>query len=128
MRGSPEATCTLHVSVGLQPVTVYIDFLAVPPSAPTIEGAVATSSTTIAVQWAASADDGGSPLVSYIIEYRLSHETEFSDITVSMETLSTTISGLTPFGQYEVRVRGENAVGPGDPSASLIAQTHPDGG
>ena len=102
-------------------------FPAVPPSPPTIEAAMATSSTTISVQWAASADDGGSPLISYVMEYRLSDESEFSDITVSMETLSVTISGLTPYGQYEVRVRGENAVGRGEPSASLLAQTHPDG-
>ena len=103
-------------------------FSAVPPSSPTIEAAIATSSTVISVQWGASADDGGSLLTSYVIEYRLSDQTEFSDITVSMETLSATISGLTPYGQYEVRVRGENAVGRGEPSASLLARTHPDGG
>ena len=102
-------------------------FHAVPPSEPTILAATATSSTSITIQWAASTDDGGSSLVNYVVEYRLSDETEFSDITASIDTLSMIISGLTPYGVYEVRVRGENLVGRGEASASLIAQTHPAG-
>ena len=100
---------------------------AVPPSPPTNLVAMVTSSTSITVQWAASTDDGGSPLINYVVEYRLSEATEFSDITASIDTLSMVISGLTPYGQYEIRVRGENLVGRGEPSSSLLAQTHPDG-
>lgn len=88
---------------------------------------MATSSTSITVQWSASTDDGGSPLVNYVVEYRLSGETEFSDIIADTDTLSMVITGLTPYGQYEVRVRGENLVGRGEPSASLQARTHPAG-
>lgn len=88
---------------------------------------MATSSTSITVQWSASTDDGGSPLVNYVVEYRLSGEADFSDITADVDTLSMIISGLTPYGLYEVRVRGENLVGRGEPSTSLLARTHPDG-
>lgn len=88
---------------------------------------MATSSTTISLQWTASTDNGGSPLTDYIIEYRLPDETEFSDISINADSLNTTIYGLTPYGQYEVQVRGENIVGRGEPSSSLMVQTHPDG-
>ena len=105
------------------------DFLlyTVPPSPPVILGAVATGSTSISLQWAAGTDDGGSPLTNYVVEYRLPDETEFSDVTTSADTLGATITGLTPYGRYEVRVRGENVVGRGEPSDSLLAQTHPAG-
>ena len=98
-----------------------------PPSSPTILGAVATSSTTVTLQWTPITDDGGSPLTNYIIEYRLMDEAEFDSITILPDTLSATITGLAPYGQYEVQVRGENAVGHGEPSISLSVQTHPDG-
>ena len=88
---------------------------------------MATSSTTISLQWTASTDNGGSPITNYIIEYRLPDDTEFSVISTNANTLSTTINGLTPYGLYELQVRGENIVGRGEPSDSLTVQTHPDG-
>ena len=99
----------------------------VPPSPPTILGAVPTGSTTISLQWTPSTEDGGSPLTNYIIEYRLLDDASFSYTTTAADTLSATIYGLTPYGQYEVRVRGENEVGPGDHSNTFLAQTHPAG-
>ena len=88
---------------------------------------MATGSTTIFLQWSPSNDDGGSPLTNYVIEYRLSGDEEFVFVVASDNTLSATITGLTPYGQYEVRVRGENAVGRGDPSNSRSARTHSEG-
>ena len=100
----------------------------VPPSPPVILDAMATGPTSMSLQWEASTDDGGSTLTNYVVEYRLSQEAEFSDvIIISADELSTTIIGLTPYGQYEVRVRGENIVGRSEPSGSLMAQTHPAG-
>ena len=104
----------------------YCDSPAVPPSPPTITVAMATSSTSIRVQWVASVNDGGSPLTGYIIEYRVSGG-EFSGVAVVSDVVATTIDGLTPFGLYEVRVVGENMVGRGEPSNSLVEQTHPAG-
>ena len=84
------------------------------------------SSTSIRIQWTASTNDGGSPLTGYIIEYKVSGG-EFSSVAVASDVVATTIDGLTPFGLYEVRVVGENAVGRGEPSNSLQEQTHPAG-
>ena len=102
-------------------------FFAVPPSPPTLLGAVATGSTTIFLQWTPGTDDGGSPLTNYVIEYRLLNDESFISVVASVDDLSATISGLTPYGLYEVQVRGENAVGRGDPSSSLSTRTHSEG-
>ena len=99
----------------------------VPPSPPTITSAMATSSTSITVQWTASTDDGGSPLISYVVQYRLSGEeaAPFNEVTFGNDVFTMTITGLTPYGLYEVRVLGENLVGRGDSSASLLERDTP---
>ena len=90
---------------------------------------MATSSVSISVQWAASTNDGGSPITGYVVEYRVSSDmgSQFVMQSVGSGVLSTTLTGLVPFTTYDVRVRGENAVGPSDPSATLQRRTDPDG-
>ena len=48
-------------------------------------------------------------------------------IQTAIDELSTVLTGLAPFTSYDVVVRGENAVGLSDPSATLQDQTHPAG-
>ena len=88
-----------------------------------------TSSTSITVQWAASTNDGGSPITGYVVEYRDTSElgSDFSMQSVGSGVLSTTLTALAPFTTYDVRVRGQNAVGPSDPSATVQGRTDPDG-
>ena len=42
---------------------------------------------------------------------------------VARDIFSTYLDGLTPSTEYDVRVRGENAVGRSDPSATLQTKT-----
>ena len=95
------------------------------PSVPTIVSVEATSSTSISVQWNASQEDGGSPITGYIVEYRptSSPASAFETSFVEEDILSTTLDGLTPSTEYEVRVRGENAVGRSAPSTSRWTRT-----
>ena len=89
----------------------------------------ATSSTSLSVKWAACTNDGGSSITGYVVEYRpaLDPTSPFETWVVEREVLSTTLDDLTPSTLYEVRVRGENAVGRSDPSSSRWTKTKPDG-
>ena len=93
------------------------------PSAPTIVSVEATSSTSISVQWNASKKDGGSPITRYVVEYRPTSNYSFETQVVTRDVFSTYLDGLTPSTEYDVRVRGENAVGHSDPSATMRAKT-----
>ena len=88
----------------------------------------ATSSTSICVQWNASKKDGGSPITGYIVEYRPTSSPAFlfEAWIVEQDVSSTTLDGLTPSTEYELKVRGENAVGRSDPSATMRAKTKAD--
>ena len=99
------------------------------PFAPTILAVEATSSTSLSVKWAACTNDGGSPITGYVVEYRpaLDPASPIETCVVEREVLSTTLDDLTPSTLYEVRVRGENAVGRSDPSSSRWTKTKPDG-
>ena len=64
-----------------------------------------------------------------MVEHRpaLDPASPFETWVVEREVLSTTLDDLTPSTLYEVRVRGENAVGRSDPSSSWWTKTKPDG-
>ena len=89
---------------------------------------MATSSTSISVQWAASTNDGGSPITGYVVEYRNASDSASQFMMRSGRgVLTTTVIGLAPFTTYDVRVRGENLVGRSDPSTTVQRRTDPDG-
>ena len=98
---------------------------ALAPSAPTIVSAEATSFTSISVQWDASKNDRGCPIIGYVVEYRAALDPASSSKTqvVARDVFSTTLDGLTPSTEYDVRVRGENAVGRSVPSVTMRTKT-----
>ena len=85
----------------------------------------ATSSTSISVQWSASKKDRGSPITGYVVEYRPSSDpaSSFETQVAARDIFSTTLDGLTPSTEYDVRVRVENAVGRSVPSATVRTKT-----
>lgn len=91
--------------------------------------ATAVSSRAISLQWTASANDGGTPLTTYLVQYRVSADSgvEFQSRTFDASVLSANLDNLAPFTNYEVRVRAENLAGLSDPSNSLQSLTHPEG-
>lgn len=91
--------------------------------------ASATSSRTIALQWAGSTSDGGSPITSHIVEYRNASDSSatFQSRAFAANALLAVLDGLVPFLMYEVRVRADNIAGMSAPSNSLTTRTHPDG-
>ena len=51
----------------------------------------------------------------------------FETHLLGQDVFSTTLDGLTPSTEYDVRVRVENAVGRSDPSATMRTKTRVDG-
>ena len=98
-------------------------------AAPTILAVEATSSTSISVKWAACTNDGGSPITSYVVEYRtaLDPASPFETHLLGEDVFSTTLDGLAPSTEYEVRVRVENAVGRSQPSVAMQTKTKDNG-
>ena len=99
------------------------------PAAPTILAVEATSSTSISLKWAACTNDGGSSITGYLVEYRpaLDPASPFETHLLGEDVFSTTLDGLTPSTEYDMRVRGENAVGSSDPSTTMRTKTKVDG-
>ena len=95
------------------------------PSAPTVVSVEATSSTSVSVQWNASEKDGGSPITGYVIECHAASDpaSSFETQVVARDIFSTTLDGLTPSTEYDVRVRVENAVGRSVPSVTKRTKT-----
>ena len=95
------------------------------PSAPTIVSVEATSSTSMSIQWSVSSNDGGSPITGYVVEYHVASDPEcsFETQVVRHNVFSTTLDGLKPSTEYDVRVRGENAVGHSVPSVTVRTKT-----
>ena len=93
------------------------------PSAPTIVYVEATSSTSVSVYWESSENDGGSPITGYMVEYSPTSNPSFETQVVARDIFSTSLDGLTPSTEYDVRVKGENAVGRGVPSAIKTVKT-----
>lgn len=82
------------------------------PDAPTALGAT-RGSTQVGLSWTAPADNGGSSITDYVIEYKLSSEpttwSTFNDGTST--STSTTVTGLTNGLSYDFRVKAVNAIG-----------------
>ena len=99
------------------------------PSAPTILAVEAVSSTSISVKWAACTNDRGSPITSYVVEHRsaLDPASPFETHLVGGDVYSTTVDGLAPSTEYEVRVRVENAVGRSQSSVTMETKTKDNG-
>ena len=58
------------------------------------------------------------------MEYSPTSNPSFETQVVTRDIFSTTLDGLTPSTEYDVRVRGENAVGRSLPSATLQTKTN----
>ena len=77
------------------------------------------------MEWAESTNDGGSPITGYVVEYREGSAT-FLSVSLDEDSRGMTLTDLSPFTTYDVRVRTMNIVGLSDPSGTLSTQTHPD--
>ena len=92
-------------------VTISITDVAEPPDAPAtpIVSAVAGSTPSLSVSWAAPANEGRPPIESYSVQWRVSGATVSGAKDVT--TTTTIISELVANTEYEVRVNAKNDEG-----------------
>lgn len=88
----------------------------------------ATSARSVELNWTAPATDNYTGGISYYeICYQKSNvpaSGSCSLISVGKDLFHTVVSGLYPYQQYRVRVRGVVALGYGPYSNALVARTH----
>ena len=88
------------------------------PDAPTSLGA-SKGNTEISLSWSAPADNGGSSITDYLVEYKLTSEpTTWSTFADGTTTTSATVTGLTNDLSYDFRVSAVNAFGTSSPSST----------
>jgi hypothetical protein len=92
------------------------------PPAPTSLTSPSQSSGSVYLTWAAPANDGGSAITDYAVQFSSnsgSTWTTFADGTST--TLNATVTGLTNGTAYQFRVAGVNSVGTGTYSSTATA-------
>ena len=96
------------------------------PSVPTEITIPDTTANSVLVIWLEPSDDGGSPIIGYTVDYAVASsgtwQTQDSAL-IDNDTKSSTISGLTPNTEYNVRVAAVNSVGQGAYSANATDTT-----
>lgn len=75
--------------------------------------------------WAKPADDGGSPITDYDVEYRVGNSGGFTDAVYDGAGTSHTMTGLSQSAEYQVRVRAINRAGVGGWSYPATGSTEP---
>ena len=101
----------------------YVD----PPDPPTLDTITAVSSMSLSVSWTVGGN-GGSTITGFLVDYRASSQTSYDTVTISLAFATmATVTGLSPYIEYNIRVRAVNAVGPSAPSDVLTERTLPEG-
>ena len=75
----------------------------------------------LTVTWDAPADDGGSAITSYVLQYRRGTEGHWRDVPLTEDFSTVTIDSLANNQRYQVRIAGQNVFGLGDYSLPRTA-------
>jgi hypothetical protein len=92
------------------------------PPAPTSLTSPSQSSGSVYLTWAAPANDGGSAITDYAVQYSSNSGSTWTTFSRSASTaLNATVNSLTNGTAYQFRVAGVNSVGTGTFSATATA-------
>merc|ERR1719309_818800 len=99
---------TLRSIIAKDPFTVPL-----PPSAPDV---VDWSESHMDLEWKEPIDDGGSPITGYIIEMKVRHSSEWTQVqTIEGNRKKGTVHGLREGDEYQFRIIALNKAGPSEP-------------
>jgi titin len=96
--------------------TVAVVSRAGAPAAPALEQVP----RGLRVTWTAPADDGGTPITGYTLEYRAADGGDWSSIGLPAGTRTHDVTGLSVGARYDIRVSAVTANGTGTPSAATV--------
>jgi hypothetical protein len=103
------------------PSTFYSVTAPVAPDAPTALTPT-SGNTQVSLSWTAPANNGGSVITDYVIDYKLSSDSTWSTFADGVSTNTTgTVTGLTNGSSYDFRVSAVNAIGQGSASGTATA-------
>ncbi len=97
----------------------------------TLPGAISSLSasagdTQVGLSWNAPASNGGSAIIDYVIEYKLSSDSDWSVFADSISTARTiTVTGLTNDLSYDFRVSAVNSIGQGPVNSTSATSVVP---
>ena len=94
------------------------------PSAPQMVTATADSATEVTVNWMTPADNGGSAITGFTIEWRETGTMEYTgSATAAADASMHQVTGLTANTSYDFQVIATNAEGDSYPSMAAMATT-----
>ena len=117
--GSSGVSATIAVTINV----LDVDEKPAMPDAPVVN-APDGSSTSLVVTWTAPDTNGGPPLTDYDVEYREGISGDWSDWHHDSVATTTTITGLRPHTDYQVRVLAKNDEAASDWSPPGSGQTN----
>ena len=82
--------------------------------------------TQVGLFWSAPASDGGSPIIDYVIEYKLSSDSIWAVFADAISPATTiTVTGLTNNLSYDFRVSAVNSIGQGPVNSTSATSVTP---
>ncbi len=119
---SAQFSVTVVTSEGTGPAATATATYIVPPSEPLGITAQPQGDQAIAVRWDAPAESGGSPVQSYVVQYRGNSTTWTTAPASAVSGTSALITGLSPSFFHQFRVAAVTAGGQGAFSALAYAR------
>ena len=95
-------------------ISLNVTAVATVPETPTAVSAGSATSSSLAVDWTAPTNDGGSSITDYAVQYSSNSGSTWDTFTASASNASSrTVTGLTASTSYIFRVAAKNSVGYG---------------
>ena len=115
----------LHGGTDSIDVTINVQNVREPPSAPTVSPSATDGHTSLDVQWTAPDTTGLTPVRDYEIQYKVVGPQIWTSHAFTGIDTTTTIGGLSPNTRYEVQIAADNEHGPTGWSESGFGTTNP---
>lgn len=106
-----------------------LTFFQAPPSSPEKFHYAERTKSSLSLTWRPPRNDGGSPIIGYIIEKKRTDETAFVAVNKDLCTdLFMTVPDLQEMFMYEFRAKAVNAIGTSEPSITMTVVIQDDEG
>lgn len=100
-----------------------------PPTSPEKFRYTERTKTTLTLTWKPPRNDGGSPILGYIIEKRRQDQPAFQPVSKDLcPDLTLTVENLDELHMYEFRAKAVNSMGESDPSILVTVVIQDDEG
>jgi len=100
-----------------------------PPTSPEKFHYIERTKSSVTIEWRPPRNDGGSPIIGYIIEKKRQDEPAFQRVNPELITAQIlTVENLDELHLYEFRAKAVNALGESEPSITMTVVIQDDEG